>query len=189
MPQLMRRFCLLTGLLLLALGAAACAQAHPAASGPGSNITVGGGFSAVQSDYGKDKLGGGFAYVDVHPQWRFGLEGEARYLRYHTNQGVHETTYLGGAHVYLRPENFRPYVKVLARVGRLDFPFGYGTGTYLVIAPGAGFDLQVSDRIAIRAIDFEYQDWPQFTYGALNPYGISMGISFRVNGLHRYPRH
>jgi opacity protein-like surface antigen len=190
MTKLMRHFCTLVVLLLLG-GAnyAAHAQADPTASGPGSNVTAGGGVSVFQEDYGQRYIGGYFAYVDVHPQWRYGLEGEVRFLRFHTNENVTETNYLGGVHVYLRPQAFRPYVKLLAGVGQINFPFNLGTGNYLAIAPGAGIDYIVSDRITIRAIDFEYQEWPQFTYGALHPYGISVGVSYRINALRRYPKH
>ncbi len=178
------------GLLALALSSrGAGAQALPTATGPGSNLMVGGGYSLVQSDYGKRVLGGGFTFVDVHPQWRYGFEGEGRYLRMRTDESVTQTTYLGGLHVYLLPNSFRPYVKFLAGVGQMDFPFHYGRGTYLALAPGAGVDYVVNDRISLRAIDFEYQEWPQFTFGNLKPYGVSAGISFRLNPMRRFPRH
>jgi opacity protein-like surface antigen len=190
MTKMMSHFCILSGLVFLGMGACVAAgQALPTASGPGSNITVGGGYSGYQVDYGQRILGGGFAFVDVHPTWRYGLEGEARYLRMNADQGVTQTTYLGGLHVYLRPQKFRPYAKFLAGVGRMNFPFGFGTGNYLALAPGVGVDYEVSDRFTIRAIDFEYQEWPQFTFGALHPYGVSAGISFRVNALRRFPKH
>jgi opacity protein-like surface antigen len=196
MTKLTRHFCALVVLLLLLGGAspAARAQAQAAAAGPGSNVLAGGGVSGFESDYDPRKIGGYFAYVDVHPTWRYGLEGEARYLRLHTDEDVTQTTYLGGVHVYLRPQAFRPYAKFLIGVGRINFPFNLGTGSYLALAPGAGIDYVVSDRLTIRAIDFEYQAWPQFTYGAahpadLHPYGISVGLSYRINRLRRYPRH
>jgi opacity protein-like surface antigen len=190
MTKSMWRFCVVTGLILLGIGGCAVhAQALPTASGPGTYAAVGGGYSGYQVDYGKRAMGGGFVFADVHPTWRYGLEGEARYLRAHSDEDVTQTTYLGGVHIYLRPQAFRPYAKFLVGVGRLDFPFHYGTGTYLALAPGAGVDYLVSDRISLRLIDFEYQDWPQFTYGALHPYGVSAGISIRLNPLRRFPGH
>ncbi len=184
-------FSIVSGLILLGLGAAcvADAQALPAASGPGSNITVGGGYSMFEADYGQRAIGGGFAFIDVHPHWRYGFEGETRYLRMHAAENVTETTYVGGVHVYMRPGTFRPYAKFLAGLGRLNFPFHYAQGNYLALVPGAGVDFLVTDRITVRAVDFEYQEWPQFTYGNLRPYGINAGISFRLNPLRRFPRH
>lgn len=186
-------YAFLRTLSLLALLSAGChvvwAQYRPTAEGPGSNVTVGGGVSAFQAQYGQRWLGGGFAFVDVHPHWRYGLEGEVRYLRFHTNEDVKQATYLGGLHVYLRPQKFRPYGKFLVGVGHIDFPFGYATGNYLALAPGGGIDYQVNDWLSIRPVDFEYQMWQKFDFGAMHPYGFSSGISIRLNPIRRYPGH
>ena len=88
----------------------------------------------------------------------------------------------------LRPRRFQPYGKFLAGMGKITLPFGYAHGSFLTYAPGAGLDVALNSHVSVRAIDFEYQHWPQFTYGALSPYGISAGISFRLNPVPRYPR-
>ena len=164
-------------------------QAVATASGPGSYVAVGGGVSDFQMDYGHRDVGGGFVYADVNPQWRVGLEGEARFLRWHSTEEVTESSYVGGLRVALwRPGRWQPYGKFLAGMGRITLPFGYAHGSFLAYAPGAGIDFEASDRVTVRVLDFEYQRWPQFTYGPLNPYGISAGISVRLNGVSRYPR-
>jgi len=83
---------------------------------------------------------------------------------------------------------FQPYGKFLAGVGHINFPFGYATGNYLAMAPGAGLDVHLTDRWSIRAADFEYQLWPQFTYGQLKPYGVSVGLRYRINGVDQFPK-
>ena len=167
---------------------AARAQAYATASGPGSYVSVGGGASIFQADYGKQEIEGGFAYVDVHPQWRVGLEGEARSLRYNAAEQVTESNYLGGLRVQvLRPRRLQPYVKFLAGMGRITLPFNYARGSFLDYAPGAGLDIALTQRITLRAADLEYQRWPKFTFGQLSPYGWSTGISVRLNAIHRYP--
>ena len=95
---------------------AARAQAIATASGPGSNITVSGGISAFNTDYGHNDIAGAFAFIDTNPQWRVGLEGKARFLRWHASEQVMEADYLGGLRVVLspRPARFSPYVKFLA---------------------------------------------------------------------------
>ncbi len=169
--------------------ATAKAQAVATASGPGSYVAVGGGVSAFQADYGKRDIAGGFVYADVNPQWRVGLEGEARFLRYHTAEDVTESNYLGGVRfAILRPRRWQPYGKFLAGVGRITLPFGYAHGSFLTYAPGAGLDIALNERVTVRAIDVEYQHWPQFTFGSLSPYGVSAGISLRLNGISRYPK-
>ena len=41
-------------------------------------------------------------------------------------------------------------------------------------------DIKLNQVITLRAIDAEYQFWPQFTYGSLHPYGIGTGIIIRL---------
>jgi opacity protein-like surface antigen len=185
----------MNGRILLALTAlltlTACtrsmrAQALPAASGPGSYVSAGLGYSSYQADYGQRVLGGGMVFVDVHPTWRYGVEGEARLLNRNTTEDVTESTYLVGPHIYLLSGRLRPYAKLLVGLGKINLPFNYGQGTYFAYAPGAGVDYIVSDRISLRLIDAEYQEWPQFTFGNLHPYGVSAGVIIRLNRLNRF---
>ncbi len=187
--NLTQRLLLFAALLFHALFANQLhAQAVPTASGPGSYVAVGGGLSWFQADYGRRDLGGGILYAEVNPQWRFGLEGEARFLHVHTAQDVTEANYLGGVRVaILHPRKLQPYAKFLAGVGRITLPYGYAHGSFLAYAPGAGLDIALTDRLSIRAIDVEYQRWPSFPYGSLSPYGVSAGLLFRLNAVRHYP--
>lgn len=178
-----------SGLALLTLGMqTAAAQARSTAGGPGSFIAVGGGASAFRSDYGQQTLAGGFVFADVQPTWRFGVELEARSLRLHNAEQLTEASYLAGVRATWRPEGLSPYVKFLAGDGHIGLPFGYGEGDYLALAPGAGLEYTLSDRLTLRAIDVEYQYWPQFSFGPLKPWGVSTGLSFRLNNPSRYPK-
>jgi hypothetical protein len=165
----------------------ASTQALPLVTGPGTYVAVGGGVSAFQADYGQRVLGGGVVYADVNPTWRYGFEGEARYLHLHTAESVSETNYLSGIRVALRPWGIQPYAKVLVGAGRISLPFQYGHGTYFTYAPGGGVDYTITDRLSARLIDFEYQLWPDFSFGALRPYGISAGLKFRLNAVETVP--
>ncbi len=183
------RVILFVSVLLGGFVGAAEAQAVATASGPGSNLSLGGGVSSFQSDYGKQNLAGGLLYLDANPHWRVGFEGEARFLRYRGAEEVTESNYLGGVRVLLlKPRRFQPYAKVLAGMGKITLPFNYAHGSFLTYAPGAGLDIAANNFVTIRVVDFEYQHWPQFTYGALSPYGISAGISLRLNPIGHYPR-
>ena len=177
-------------LAVLAFSHRALSQALATATGPGSNIAVGGGISAFETDYGHNRIAGGFVYVDVTPEWRFSFESEGRFLRWHANEQVTETDFLGGIRVPLwqTPKSWTPYAKFLAGAGEITLPYGYAHGGFLTYAPGAGLDIALNDRISVRAVDFEYQRWPKFTYGALSPYGLSAGISVRLNGMSRFPK-
>jgi hypothetical protein len=168
----------------LVTGRSARAQALPTASGPGAYVIVGGTFSDFQADYGRQAITGASVYVDSNLFWRYGLETEARRMVY-PDSGERQSTLLAGPRWSFRAKGLVPYAKVLVGGGRFDFPYGYGYGNYFVVAPGAGVDLRLGQRIRVRLADFEYQAWPGFTFGSLHPYGVSAGISFQVLGSSR----
>jgi hypothetical protein len=165
------------------------AQATPTAIGPGSYISVGLAASGFQQDYGHRYIGGETLYVDANLYRKIGVEFEARRLNFRTSEDVKENTYLVGIKYSINPRSLRPYVKLMAGRGTLDFPFHYAVGSYFVVAPSAGLDWHLKNsRWAIRAVDFQYQLWPQFTYGELHPYGISAGVSYDVFRPSEFPR-
>ena len=164
------------------------AQARPTASGPGGFVAVGGGASAFRSDYGRQSLAGGFAFVDIQPQWRVGFELEYRSLRLNSAEQLRQSNYLAGLRATWRPNGWSPYMKLLAGDGHIDLPFGYAQGDYFAVAPGIGIEYSLGDRVTLRALELEYQYWPKFSFGALQPYGLSTGLSFRLNGISAFPR-
>ena len=171
------------------LAGRAGAQATYAAYGPGSYVSVGAEFAGFESDYGKRLLEGPTVYVDAHLYRLVGVEAEGRDLNLHTDEGIKERTYLIGPKLSWTGRRLRPYVKFLVGRGEFDYPFGYATGSYFVTAPGGGVDYRVGQSRFILRGDFEYQIWPNFTYGAIKPYGASVGISFVVfNGWRKYQR-
>ena len=175
--------------LLQAFSLALNAQNIATAKGPGSYIAIGGEGSAFQADYGQRWIYGGVLFADVNLTWRFGFEGEARYLRFNSFENVTETNYFVGPRVMLTPGPIRPYVKFLVGAGKITLPEGYAQGTFFAYAPGGGVDYIAGDRLTIRVIDFEYQLWPGFSsYGELRPYGFSTGISIRLNPAEHYPK-
>jgi hypothetical protein len=186
MPRLgMRRIGLYSVVLAaLTCGRGAVGQALPTASGPGAYIVVGGTYSDFESDYGLQKIRGAGVYVDTNISWRYGAEVEARRLVY-PNFGERQSTLLAGPRWSFRATGLVPYVKLLVGGGRFDFPYGFGYGNYFVVAPGAGVDLRVGKKVRVRLIDFECEEWPGFTFGALHPYGVSAGISYEVLGSSR----
>ncbi len=175
--------------LLLAVPVATHAQALPAATGPGSNVVVGGGLSYFQQDYGHRHIAGGFTYIDLNATWRYALEGEVRQLKLNTSQQVTQSTYLGGIKVNLtrRPARITPFAKALCGAGRITLPYKYAHGDFFTCAAGGGVEYEVGDRLSLRLIDAEVQRWKSFPFGHLQPYGISAGISFRITGVPRFP--
>lgn len=167
----------------------AAAQAVYTATGPGSFISVGVAVSGFQQDYGTHYVGGETVFVDANLYRRIGIEAEVRRLNYRTIEDVKENTYLVGPRYTGLGHNLRPYAKFLIGRGTLDFPYHYAVGTYFVMAPAAGLDWHLGNsRFTVRVADFQYQIWPQFTYGELHPYGITSGISFDVFTPSDHPR-
>jgi len=168
---------------ILACAGRAAAQEDPTETKPGAFIAAGGTLSAYKLDYGQHRMGGYSGYIDMNLTLNYGIEGEARWLVFNQQANVHATTWLVGPRVQFAPRILRgvtPYVKFLVGDGKFNFPYNYAAGNYFVMAPGAGADLPVGQsKFIIRLIDVEYQDWPQFSFGPMHSYGVSVGISYR----------
>lgn len=181
-----RRLFTLTLLLACLAAGRKPAQAQNPESAVGGNqgITVGGFISANHLEYGNRWLGGAGALVDLNLNWRFAVEGEANWARYHQVAGTHATTWLIGPRYQLsamgRNDQYRPYVKFLIGDGNFNFPYNAGYGNYLVLAPGAGLDYRINRRFRLRLVDFEYQDWPNFSYGSTANVAISTGVRYNL---------
>jgi hypothetical protein len=186
-------------ILLAGAGVAARAQVVPSAYAKGLAIDAGGEASAFQPDYAgfgvpqtsPNRLYGIGAYVDVKITPWIQIEGEGRWLNFNQYEGINENSYLIGPRlpIYkLRYKRATPYAKVLFGYGRLNFENGDGWGRYTDIAYGGGLDIKMTRRLTLRAPDFEYQQWPHWTEGGakdytLFPYGVSVGVSYRVFGI------
>ena len=169
--------------MLVLLAAAGVRPAHgqvaEAAVGGEQQFAVGGMVSAFHIDYGKRWLGGEGVYVDANIKRHLGIEGQALWLNQHEESGTHATTFLAGPRYSFNGiGRLRPYAKFLVGEGTFDFPYGLATGHYVVLSPGAGIDFRVSHRIRWRVADFEYQQWPWFTFGSMSSYGVSMGVRY-----------
>ena len=176
-------------LLIAANCVSVSAQVVPSAMGPGAFVAAGAGPSYFEAIYGQRHLAGFYAYAEVQPQWRWGFEGEARYLRWHTSEGVNESDYLGGVRgVMFRWHGLEPYGKLLAGAGKIKLPFNDGHGSFLAVAPGAGLDLPLNEFVTVRVVDFEYQHWFDFPFGTFNPYGISSSVRIRITPPARVPQ-
>ena len=172
---------IIASLLLLIAGVSCGAQAAPAGVGPGSYTAIGVGVSTYQSDYGKNKLSGFVLYSDVNFTWRLGMETTIRRSTYGHKQDVVESSYLAGLRLTLLPGRIQPFVKLSAGRGDITFPYKFATGQYFVWASGAGVEIRATPRVSVRLADFEYENWPKFSYGAIHPYGLTMGVSYRLS--------
>lgn len=166
--------------LVLCLQPSARAQVIPEGDQGGLILSAGAMGTGATLQYGQRKMLGITGFVDADTRRRIGLEAEGRFLEFHQVANVHAETYSAGVRYHFDLHKFQPYVKGLVGIGEFNFPYNYATGSYLVITGGGGVDYALTHRIHLRAADFEYQDWPQFTFGNFSSLSVSTGIRVRI---------
>jgi hypothetical protein len=187
--------------LAVAGACSARGQVVPSAFAKGMSLTAGGEASVFQPDYTgfgvpahaplSQYLYGAGTYVDFKFTPWIQVEGEGRWLRFNQVEGIYEDNYLIGPRLPIYRLHFwhaTPYAKLLFGYGKLNFENGDGWGRYTQLAYGGGLDIKMSKRINLRLPDVEYQQWLNWTEGTgksynLFPYGVSVGVSYRVLGL------
>ena len=177
--------------MIFSAGFRASAQVTPTAYRGQMTLTGGVMGSAFQPDY----AGGGV--TGASPQWLWGfgvygdlkmtrwigVEGEMRWLRMNPYINIRQDNYLIGPRVPIREfkrYGATPYAKAVMGLGRMNFEFDQAYGHFFDIALGGGVDLKVSKRLSVRAVDFEYQLWPNWINGTLKPYGFSAGLGYKI---------
>lgn len=189
-------------LLVAASALTASAQVVPSAFARGLSINAGGEASGFQPDYigtgvpaqagFHGYMAGIGTYVDVKITPWIQFEGEARWMRFNKPVGgIYQDNYLIGPRLPIYRAHFwkaTPYAKAMVGYGKLNFEDGNGWGRYTDIAFGGGLDIKMSRRLTLRAPDFEYQIWPNWSEGTaqtytLKPYGLSIGVAYRVFGI------
>lgn len=170
----------LTFLLLASAGERSLfAQSAESANAGRALVSVGVAASGFTLGYGDRKILGLSAWIDADTIRRFGFETEFRRLEYRQTANVHAETYLTGVRYHFNRGRTQPYVKVLAGVGHFNYSYNYAKGSYFVVAGGGGMDYRLNPRWTVRG-DFEYQQWPQFTFGTMSSMGANVGIRYRV---------
>ncbi len=175
--------CLAAFLALAIFGAGprvAQAQVQSAGDQGGLILSAGAMGSGYYLQYGQRKVAGITAFVDADTKRRFGVEAEARWLEYFQTANVHAETYSIGGRYHFDTGRFAPYAKGLVGFGDFNFPYNYAYGRYLVVTAGGGLDFHWTRRVTLRAVDFEYQDWPNFTFGNMNSFGVNAGLRVRI---------
>jgi hypothetical protein len=169
-------------ILALAVSLASLAQAQVTSSGDQGGLGIFAGATGTGSyiQYGERKMLGVTGFVDADGRRRLGIEAEGQWAEFHQSADVHIETYSIGARYHFNKGRFQPYVKGLVGFGDFNFPYNLATGRFLVVTGGGGLDIRLSRRIYIRAVDFEYQSWPQFTFGAMTTLNASAGLRVRV---------
>jgi hypothetical protein len=169
-------------LAVLILGFAGVLRAQVASPGRQEVLRLSAGVigSGDTFQYGPRKMLGAGAFVDADTSGHYGIEAEGRWVEFHQRADVHAETYSIGGRYHFVFGRFQPYAKGLVGFGDFNFPYNYATGRYLIVTAGGGVDYRWTHRITLRIADFEYQDWPQFTYGNMTSLNGSVGFKVRI---------
>jgi hypothetical protein len=164
------------------LGLAGTAHGQVVAAGDAGRliITAGATGTGTYLQYGERKMLGVTGFVDFDARSPFGVELEGRWLEWNQTAMVHAETYSIGPRYHKNFGKVQPYAKGLLGYGYFNFPYNLATGKYLIVTAGGGLDYHVTNRIYLRAVDVEYQSWPQFTYGTMSTFSVSTGLRVRV---------
>jgi len=186
----MRRSALVFVFIVLAAAVSGSAQVSESATGRQLTITGGGFGSAFNPNDGNHALYGAGTnhlvglgtFVDVHFTHWIQIQGEARWLRFDQYAGEHMDNYFIGPKVPIHQfGRTNVYGKVMIGMGKMTFPHNFGYGTFTALAYGGGLDYKLSPKLTVRAVDFEFQQWPLFLNNtALYPYGVSVGLGYKV---------
>ena len=175
--------------ILCALATTARAQVVASATRSPLSLDVGGMGSLFQPDYAgtgvpaqaPNRLYGVGTYVDLRVRHWIQFEAEGRWLRFNQYQNIYEDNYLIGPRVPIHEtRRYKPYAKALFGYSKMNFQYNYAYGHFADIALGGGVDIPVTRKVTLRAINFEYQLWPNWLNGTLKPYGGDVGISYRI---------
>jgi opacity protein-like surface antigen len=197
-------------LVMLLLPAAVLAQSSPAAVGGEASLWAGAEATSFNPDFGcasnspfrcfGNWVAGPTAFFDFNLGAKWGVEGEARWLDWHSRGGQSQSSYLlGGRYRLVRFHRLTGWAKLLMGGGWIQTPFypqaGTLKGSFFAYAPGGTVEYPIWHRLAVRG-DYEYQIWPSF-YGppstsstgtvvqhndGLTPNGFSVGVTYRILG-------
>lgn len=159
----------------------AMAQLIPAAHEGPFSIYAGGFGSWFQPQYPPQNLYGVGAYTDIKLRKWVQFEAEGRWLHLNEPYGAYQNNYSVGPRVPIhRFGKMETYGKVLITDTKINFASGYGYGHYLDYTFGGSADVRLTRHLMLRAVDYEYHYVTNYFGSAISPYGISVGMAYRV---------
>ncbi len=197
-------------LALLLLPAALLAQSPAAAAGGEASLWAGAEATAFNPDWGcassspftcyPNWAAGPTAFFDFNVRRKWGVEGEAHWLDWHSHGNMTQSSYLaGGRYRLVRYHRLTGWGKFLMGGGWIQTPYypqvGSLKGSFFAYALGGTLEYPLTRRVSLRG-DYEYQVWPSFYGGpstnssgavvqnnnGLTPDGFSVGFTYRILG-------
>jgi hypothetical protein len=196
-PSLRRRRLLLGGpffmvaIAILAAIPASVASAQASYTADGGGISVFGGVSRLDTDYGVNDNGymiGGDLTLSPR-KFRFVTPSlEVRYTG-STGDAITESSFSGGIKIEKGFHRFHPYANLLIGYGAITYVFAGGQSDNSIIYDvGVGLDVDIYRRFAIK-VDAQEQFWKlgQAT-SELTPQMVTVGVRYRLPSsfLHKH---
>jgi hypothetical protein len=145
-----------------------------------SRIQAGAGFLYLKPDYVNQSIQG-ISFWGDYDFWKFlGAEATVHLGSIITPDDINENSYLVGPRFVYRRHKITGYAKFLFGRATITNTQYNLSSSYNLYAFGGGAEYKVSRRINIRAIDFEYQQWPNFEPHTLSPVAITVGASYII---------
>ena len=168
------------------------AQVSPSVTGRAATLWAGGEYSNYAPDYGGGRLSGIGALIDFNATSKFGVVGEARWLRWGSasDSGETQSDYLAGVkYRFFRFHRFDFNAKFLVGGVWINYPVNIGSGSYFAYEPGAHVDYHFARRFVVRGA-YEYQvlptapNIPPYPSNGLTPNGFSVGVLYSIFSTH-----
>jgi opacity protein-like surface antigen len=199
-----------TAIIFLTASLPMFSQVAPSAYDRGqSPLSIGAGFSRINTDLGHGGLYGGKLWIDYSlrglPPILHGLgvmmEAEDLDLNPGPRQSVlREDVALGGvSYTFTRFRNLHPYAKFASGLGNIDYKIG-NNKTYhqsrTVTGMGAGLQYRAFRSVWVKC-DYEYEYFPDFflgtpqnpSSGSINPQGFTVGAMYSFKGRRSQERY
>ena len=153
------------------------AQAVPTAERSRA-VQIGATWTVANPDYAPHKIQGISIYGTYDLVHNWGIEGTIHRVSAITPAQIGEDSYLLGPRYVFGHRRYNPYGKALFGLGRFKYTIPQTAYTYKIYAFGGGVDVHATEHIKIRAIDFEYQQWPSYQPNGLAPIMVSFGAAY-----------
>jgi hypothetical protein len=146
-----------------------------------TTVQIGTAWSVASPDYAQKKTQGVSIYGTLDFARHWGIEGDIHRTSMMTPTDIGEDSYLLGPRYVIRHNQLRPYAKALLGFGRFHYMYEHApeaTFTYKIYTFGGGMDVRATQHLNLRAIDFEYQQWPGFPPNGLSPMVFTFGAAY-----------
>ena len=146
-----------------------------------SRLQAGVGYLYLKPDYVNTNIQGISFWGDYDFLKHIGAEAVVHLGSIITPSDYSENSYMIGPRFMIRRRKLTGYAKLIvgrATITNIDYNV---SSSYNAYAFGGGLEYKLLRKVNIRALDFEYQKWPNFEPHTLSPIAITVGASYIIH--------